>query len=849
MNLNSLTDYNVHTLIFKSTATWNRTISTDNGRKIYLMDAGAKLENQSSAYHVLNVGIVLGNSTVQFVSANGQLTLSGMELQGNTASFEGAANTIVTGVIQGTGQVAKSGSGALTLSGANTYTGTTTISEGTLVLNRAGGTTIPATNNITANGGTLRISSNQALNNLALAGGTTLSVDAGVILTINGALTISDPSQISLGAGASIRYGSNGTLTYNLGGLSVTPSVEWPSSFAPASVIVNSGIITLNANKTISGNLTLNGGTLDLGSYTIDRSESGGTLTVANGATLKIGGTNGLPANYATHSIGVTGTIDYSGTAQTIGTLNSDEHYGNLTLSGTGVKTMEDDLLVDNNMTVGTGVEFTIPSGLNLTVANQLAANGNFTIEDNANLIQVNDVDNSGILSVEKNSAPLFRLDYSMWSSPVSGSQTLKDFSPETLDNRFYQYNPASDAYASIEGGAIPFGEGKSYLIRVANNHTPYIDQTSTPTSWGGSFVGTANNGNIDVPVTQGLQGYNAIGNPYPSPINIYDFYAANVGVIADDSALYFWRKKNDAGSESYARITKAAYTANTDNDWGDSGAGVFTGSPSGWVINSGQGFIVQTQGNTVHFNNGMRRAINNGQIFRTAQDEGAPAMSRLWVNITGTGEEFSQAAIVYSDMTTLDIDYGWDGKAFVNDGSTSLFSLAGENTLGIQARPAFDPSDEVPVGYRVYAAGTYTIALDHMDGVFAQGQDIFVRDNLLGVTHDLKEGGAYTFTSEAGLITDRFDVIYAVAELGTEIPSQNAANVIIYRQGDAINISSGVTDMTSVSVYDMRGRLLYSAENINDTQTVISGLQLRDQVFIIQVKTNKGTIVKKQMY
>ena len=56
----------------------------------------------------------------------------------------------------------------------------------------------------------------------------------------------------------------------------------------------------------------------------------GQQLVVAAGATLKIGGTGTFPANYATHSLASTSTVEYSGAAQTV----TAESYGHLALSG-----------------------------------------------------------------------------------------------------------------------------------------------------------------------------------------------------------------------------------------------------------------------------------------------------------------------------------------------------------------------------------------------------------------------------------------------------------------------------------------------------------------------------------
>lgn len=478
-------------------------------------------------------------------------------------------------------------------------------------------------------------------------------------------------------------------------------------------------------------------------------------------------------------------------------------------------------------------------------------------IEHNANLIQVNNVQNEGGLAqVYKQSAPMFRLDYAMWSSPVTG-ETLIGFSPETLANRFYTYRSTTNTYtnSNTNNGDIAFEEGVGYLIRTANNMQDYVapgagQPEPTGVRWEGDFIGTLNNGNVDVAVTPagtgGSTGFNAVGNPYPSPINVHAFYDGNTASIDPLSTLFFWRKKNGSETESYAKLTKLAYSANSDNGvWGDSSMGAFLGASNTWVINPGQGFIVQATGSTIHFNNTMRRAVNNNQQFRNAQDETTEA-SRLWLNLKGTQGEFSQAVIGYTDVTTLGADYGWDGRAFMSDKSV-IYSYMGEEKLGIQARPSFDASDVVPMGVKVETAGTYTISLDHVDGVFAADQDIFLRDNVLGVTHDLKQG-AYEFALDAGLIAGRFDVVYAEA-LGNENPVWNANSVIIYKEGSAIKINSGNEEITAVSVYDMRGRLLYSGSNINATETAVNGLQAEKQVLIVNVSTQKGEVSKKIVF
>jgi hypothetical protein len=504
---------------------------------------------------------------------------------------------------------------------------------------------------------------------------------------------------------------------------------------------------------------------------------------------------------------------------------------------------------------VNTGANVVVPTGYNMTVNGKVAVNGGtLTIENNANLVQIQDVNNTGTISVIKNSAPIYRLDYTMWSSPVAG-ETLIGFSPATLPNRFYHYNPLSDNYALLLGSSI-FEEGLSYLIRVNNTHPAFLNAGIPGTPWTGTFEGTPHNGDVNITVVpfsnhaggeNGVNGYNAIGNPYPSSINIADFYAANINNMGSNTSLYFWRKKNNAQASSYASLTLAGYIENAALG-GDSSNGVFNDPDNSdqWVINTGQGFIVQAETNTISFNNGMRRGVNNGQLFRTARDS---QKSRLWLNLTGLQGEFSQMAVAYTNTSTLGLDYGWDGKALL-DGNVAIYSLAQEFKLGIQARPTFDASDVVPVAYKINDAGMYTISLDHFDGVFAVNQDIYLRDNLLGgVMHSLKQS-PYEFASEAGVFSGRFDLLYTAETLAKDNPAFDSSSVIVYKMESGIYISTGSVVISAVSAYDMRGRLLYKANTINAMEIVITGLQSQEQLLIVRITdSDNKTVTKKVIF
>ena len=181
--------YICNTLDFESAATAPRTINNNGGG----LSVSGGIYNASSANHTFNTPIGVDGTLVQIhANSTGGLTFSNTIFVNNfTLQFgnSGVGAILVSGSIQGAGQVGKVGNNILTLSGQNTYTGLTTISGGILRLNRVGGATLPATNNIDVNtSATLRISSDQTLNTVTLNGGTIL-IDSGVVLTVTNLIT------------------------------------------------------------------------------------------------------------------------------------------------------------------------------------------------------------------------------------------------------------------------------------------------------------------------------------------------------------------------------------------------------------------------------------------------------------------------------------------------------------------------------------------------------------------------------------------------------------------------------------------------------------------------------------
>lgn len=483
-------------------------------------------------------------------------------------------------------------------------------------------------------------------------------------------------------------------------------------------------------------------------------------------------------------------------------------------------------------LTVNSGI-LTVNSGTNLTVLNEvinIAGVNAILIEDNANLIQINNVANTGNITLKRNSNALSYLDYTIWSSPLTNPALyLKSFSPATLDSRFYNYDEMTNLYSAVPSpSSTAFTKAEGYLIRTPDN-TVRAPATQT---FSGLFTGVPNNGDITKAVTyaNASHGYNMIGNPYPSTIDAGVFISANTSAM--ESTLYFWRKTNGASGSAYAVYTKVGSTVATPT----------SALPNG-TIQVGQGFFVKAKSAAnVIFTNAMRVTNNQNQFFKIKQDIGR---NRLWLNLTNTSGVFSQVLVGYVTDATQGAD-DFDGK-YINDSPTALTSKINNEEYTIQGRALpFDSSDIVPLSFKTDTSGDYTIAIDHVDGLFSADQDIYLLDSTTGLETNLKTE-AYTFTAVSGTTDSRFLLKYQkTLKVDSAVFSENS--VTVYKNNGTLHINSGAVAISTIKVYDIQGRLIAEQNNVKATAATIKDFKAINQVLIVKIVDEDDNVVTKKL-
>jgi hypothetical protein len=484
------------------------------------------------------------------------------------------------------------------------------------------------------------------------------------------------------------------------------------------------------------------------------------------------------------------------------------------------------------------GAVLSVDESITLTIQDniQVLGSGQFIVNNNASILQNNaSAVNVGNITYNRDAMPMRQFEFTYWGSPVAG-QVLNVFSPLTLSDKFYSYNANVGVNNwVIENQNNVMTPGKGYAIRAPQGYT------STPQVFSGQFIGTPNNGNVSANVVAFnpmLLNYNLLANPYPSAINVVTLFDnSNLGT------LYFWTHNSAITSNVFTSDDYAIRTRTTGT------AAVTGGTAPGIYVAAGQAFFASAgTTTTINFTNAMRVAGNNSQFYRTVQD--LPLNYYFHLNMTNTLGAFKQIAVGYQEDATNGYDFGSDALAST-EGAIRFYSLIPSLSFGfgIQARAyPWLISDVVPLGYTSTQAGTFDIAIDHFDTFFAD-KDIFLEDTSNGTFHNLKNS-AFTFTTAIGTFDTRFKIHYENTSLSNDDFVGNENSVYVFKNDNLPKVVSTKSNITSVIVYDMLGRVVFSKDKINASEVVLSELTQNNQALIIKTTLeNNVTVAKKFIF
>ncbi|CAM3055336.1 T9SS type A sorting domain-containing protein [Kaistella daneshvariae] len=629
--------------------------------------------------------------------------------------------------------------------------------------------------------------------------------------TFSGAITVNSPAVITAGPAATSAYCVGSTAT----ALSVSASGTAPLTYQWYRNAAND-----NTSGTAIPAATAN-------SYIPPTSVQGTVYYY-----VKVTGCNTATSATATVNVGTANT--WNGANWSEGSGSSSKPGYNVVING-NYNTTNGNILACN-CTVNSGANLTIGANSSATIENNIINNGMITLTSGGNLLQTNPAKNTysgtGAFKVESPNMRLengaVNMDYVYWSSPVAG-QNIAAFSPGTPTRNLLQYTEKTDYFATTPD--VVFKPAKGYALRAETTGVATGVYTKTYV-----FTGAPNNGFFGAAVTKTGNGYNLVGNPYPSAINFDILQANNAALI--DGILYRWNNKVDTPPVQQG----SAY--NQSNYVTYSSLGGENPSLSGNIA-VGMGFIVRSKASgTLNFEN----TYTGGQQLRgataaTFYKKEISDKNRFWLALTSPENLYKTQLIGYVDGASDGRDSDYDA-AVLSMGPNQFYSVLGDDKLVIQGKSSdFKVSDKIMLGAKIASKGQYSISVLQPEGIFSSTQKIYLKDHQLNTITDLS-AESYTFMGEVGPSENRFEIVYQAAALSTDNVAKDG--LVVYKDGNIFFVKGGKKIKTA-EVFDASGRLVKMAAASGDNleipaESFVSGF------YVLIVKYDDGAVKTKKI-
>jgi hypothetical protein len=417
--------------------------------------------------------------------------------------------------------------------------------------------------------------------NLTVAQGITIGTNGAFAHTGSGTITLSGNfvnNNTGLDEPASAPFTFSGTGNQTI----TSASISGKATFGNLNINKSSGAATLNSNVQVKDTVLITSGTLDVGTYAFSRTSSGGSITISNGGTLKLGGTNGFPASFTTRTLNYGSVVEYSGTDQTVLNLV----YSNLTISGSFTKTLAGATSVYSTLTLTAGNlvtgSYTLTLGFSTGLRGTLTRTSGTMVGNFRRWFSASTVSNV-----------LFPVGTLAAYRPANLSFTAAPSAGGTLTASFVATDPGQTGLPLSDGGTsivrcAPDGywtitaadglTGGTYSLDltaagfggVSDYTSLRILKRSTGGPWTLNGTHAAGTGSNSVPVVHrtGMGGFSEFGiggsSANPLPIQLISFVARTVGVnavalewstLTEMDNYGFWLERRGENESNYAQL------------------------------------------------------------------------------------------------------------------------------------------------------------------------------------------------------------------------------------------------------------------------------------------------------
>jgi hypothetical protein len=382
--------------------------------------------------------------------------------------------------------------------------------------------------------------------------------------------------------------------------------------------------------------------------------------------------------------------------------------------------------------------------------------------------------------------------------------------------------------YAPINDNTTALAQGMGYVARLGDNKTV-------------QFAGTTlNNGNINITATRSgtelaKRGYNLIGNPYPSYLDINAAFN-NVNTTGLESTI--WYRSFNSTSNMMAFDTYNAA----------SGTGISLGSNAPALTNyipPMQAFWVRASTDGVNGNlaltNSMRSHQVGGNKLRSTTAD-TVCFEKIRLQITN-GKGFDQAFIGMYPQARDSFERYDSHKMFNdNDSIPEIYTFAGKEEVAINGLAPFAGRKEMKLGFKTRKSGRFTIKALELSNLDADTK-VILKDNLMNVSQDLTETPEYTFTSDAAATTERFTL--TIVKTATILAKSEVFNIDVRAlKNGRVEILLESNNKATVCVFDLEGKMVHVQDV--QSQTCILNKPLNKGAYLVKVSVDGHVFSKK---
>lgn len=404
-------------------------------------------------------------------------------------------------------------------------------------------------------------------------------------------------------------------------------------------------------------------------------------------------------------------------------------------------------------------------------------------------------------------------------SGSGGGTYSFKKYVTENKWHMVSTVNSATNSWAYAPAAVYYYTQSTPYWIgvssgnlSVAKGYQIYRHTSSDDTVY---MTGAYNQGTIGVTLSSTGDGYNLIGNPYPSTIN-WDNATIPSGmgssIYVYDNGTIRTYTKGGGSVPGYAATTK--------------------------YIPATQAFFVTASSGspTFYFTESMR--TNYKETYRGNDN----VTNEVRIGLRGANS-YDETLVRFIPEATGGFDDRYDGyKIFSDLVSNSQVYVTGtdDKQMSISSIPYSKEVVQIPLNVQIREEGEFELSLDLSR--YEEHYNILLEDKTTGEVVDLGNLGSYRFNGKHEDAEDRF-VLFLIPQKSINNTSgiaeeENANNIPVFAQGKNVIINSD-RENVDVSIIDLLGQELYTGK-IGQGVSQIALNKVAASVVIVQISAKE---------